>query len=89
MPAERPPKAVQWEDGSAAGGELQVDWEFNEAFGKKGLHFVHLNVRSLLPKIDEIRLLVCKAEVGGLCFTVCDSEIEIGNYSVVRKDRNS
>ena len=42
MATERPPKAGQWEDGSAMGGELQVDREFNEAFGKKGLHFVHL-----------------------------------------------
>jgi hypothetical protein len=95
MVTERPPEAGQWEDGSAVGGELQVDRECNEALGKKGLHFVHLNVRSLLPKIDEIRLLVCKSEVGVLCFTetwldssVCDSEIEIGNYSVFRKDRN-
>ena len=56
---------------------------------------MHLNVQSLQLKIDEIRLLARKSEVGVLCFTdtwlgssVCDSEIEIGNYSVVSEDWN-
>ncbi|XP_042187036.1 uncharacterized protein LOC121847859 [Oncorhynchus tshawytscha] len=62
MATESPTEAGKWENGSAVGGKLQVDREFNEAFGKKGLHFVHLKVRSLLPKINEIRLLVCKSE---------------------------
>ncbi|XP_070993567.1 M1-specific T cell receptor beta chain-like [Oncorhynchus clarkii lewisi] len=62
MATESPTEAGKWENGSAVGGELQVDREFNEAFGKKGLHFVYLKVRSLLPKINEIRLLVCKSE---------------------------
>ena len=28
-----------------------------KCFQKKGLHFVHLNIRSLLPKVDELQLL--------------------------------
>ncbi|XP_036792205.1 T-cell receptor gamma chain C region C10.5 [Oncorhynchus mykiss] len=42
MATESPTEAGKWENGSAVGGELQVDREFNETFGKKGLHFVHL-----------------------------------------------
>ena len=26
-----------------------------EVFTRKGLHFIHLNINSLLPKIDELR----------------------------------
>ena len=26
-------------------------------FKKKGLHFIHININSLLPKIDELRYL--------------------------------
>ena len=27
------------------------------SFNKKGLHFLHLNVNSLLPKIDEVKYI--------------------------------
>ena len=46
-----------------------MDRAFSEAVGNTCLHFVYLNIRSLLPKIDEIRLLVRKSEVGVLFFT--------------------
>ena len=61
----------------------------------KGLHFLHLNIRSLLPKLDEIRLIVkeSNAAIFGLTETwldnsVSDSEVAIEGYSIVRKDRN-
>lgn len=35
----------------------------------RGLHLLHLNIRSLLPKITEIRLLSNSNKVGLFCFT--------------------
>ena len=49
--------------------ELHVDREFSEVFGKKGLHFTHVNVQSLQPRIDKISLLVRKSALGVLYFT--------------------
>ncbi|XDV31768.1 hypothetical protein PO909_002727 [Leuciscus waleckii] len=53
----------------------------------RGLHLLHLNVRSLLPKITEIRHLSKSRKVGIFCFTetwlddsITDAEIELENY---------
>ncbi len=61
----------------------------------RGLHLLHLNIRSLLPKITEIRLLSNSNKVGLFCFTetwlddsIKDAEIEIENYFLIRRDRN-
>lgn len=61
----------------------------------RGLHLLHLNVRSLLPKITEIRHLSKSGKVGVFCFTktwlddsITDAEIELENYLVIRRDRN-
>ena len=61
----------------------------------KGLYFMHLNARSILPKMDEIRFLINKTQVGALCISetwldpsINDSAIEMDNYSLIRKDRN-
>lgn len=69
--------------------------EFTEVTAKKELHFAHLNVRSLLPKIDEIHMLVTTSMVGIFCLTetwlddsISDSDISIDNYSLNRNDRN-
>ena len=66
-----------------------------QCFDKKGLHFVHLNVRSLLPKIDELRMLARDSRAACICITetwldgtVFDSEIHIDNYSVRRREKN-
>ena len=63
-------------------------------FRKKGLHFIHLNTRSLLPKIDELCHIANEtgAAVIGVTETwfdssVSDSEIEIPGYIIQRKDR--
>jgi hypothetical protein len=52
-----------------------------------------LNVRSLLPNIDEIRMFIVSSNAVIICFTeswldcfICDLEIE--NYMVLRKDHN-
>ena len=57
---------------------------------KRGIHFIHLNINSLLSKIDEIRYSVkqTNATVIGLTEnkldnTVLSSELEIEGYDPV------
>lgn len=64
-------------------------------FSSNGLHCFHLNIRSLLPKITEVRELARKIKASILCFSetlldsyITDSEVEIENFVIVRKDRN-
>ena len=59
-----------------------------ESFSKKGLHFLHLNARSLLSKLSDVRLLVnnSKAAVFAVSETwldgsVTDAEIELVGYT--------
>ena len=66
-----------------------------KCFEKKGLHFIHLNVRSLLPKLDELRILARETKLACFCITetwlddtVSDSEIQLENYNERRRDRN-
>ena len=72
-----------------------TDQDFFQCFSRKGLHFLHVNARSLLPKLSELRSLVHKSKVAVLSVTetwlddtVTDQEISISGYSVLRKDRN-
>ena len=76
-------------------GNFVNDKSHFECFKKKGLHFIHINARSILPKMSEIRLIASnsKATVIGvseswLDETVNDSEIAIENYCIYRKDRD-
>ena len=64
-------------------------------FLKRGLHLIHLNINSILPKIDEIRYIakLTNATVIGLSETKLDnavlsSELEIEGYDLVRSDRS-
>ena len=66
-----------------------------EAFNNKELHLIHLNINSLLPKIDKLRnIATCSNAViigiteTKLDNTVCDSEVTTDGYSIVRNDRN-
>ena len=61
----------------------------------RGLHFLHLNIRSLPPKIDELRTLVrkTKAAVVGISESwldnsITDNEIHIDGFCTLRKDRD-
>ena len=38
-------------------------------FSKRGLHIIHLNVRSLLPKIDEVRLIANQSNAACICLS--------------------
>ena len=64
-------------------------------FGKKGYHFAHFNIRSLIPKLDEVRSFVQRTKAAVVALsetwldgTVQDAEIEVNGYSIVRADRN-
>ena len=73
---------------------LQCLNEWN-VFKNRRLHFIHLSINSLLPKIDELRYIAesTNAAVIGICeskldASVLDPEISINNYKILRCDRN-
>ena len=64
-------------------------------FKNRGLHLLHLNINSILPKIDELREIakVSKATIIGISESkldesILDDEIDIPGYKVFRADRN-
>ena len=65
-------------------------------FSSKGLHLCNLNVRHILLKIDEIRLLLSNnnsPDIFGICESFLgthhpDSLISINGYTFIRKDRS-
>ena len=66
-----------------------------KAFQCKGLHFLHINVNSLLPNIDEVNLIANKSNATILGIsetkldnTIMDSELNIEGYYLIRSDRN-
>ena len=75
-------------------GTLQYSNEWN-VFKNRGLHFVHLNINSLLPKIEELRFIAKSTNTAiiGICeskleVSVLEQEINIDNYKILRCDRN-
>ena len=66
-----------------------------DCFKQRGLHFLHLNINSVLTKIDQVRIIAQKTNVAvfGLSESkidnsVPDNEINIPGYKVLRADRN-
>ena len=64
-----------------------TDFEDFTTFEKRGLHFIHLNINSILPKIDELRLIAFKSHAAVIGITeskiddtVLDGEIMIDGY---------
>ena len=64
-------------------------------FQKRGMHFIRLNINSMLPNIDEIRYIakLISATVIELSETklenvVLSSELEVEGYDLVRSDRS-
>ena len=77
--------------------DISVDEEVDKwlPFKQRGLHFLHLNINSLLSKIDELREIakVSRAAVIGISEsklddTVLDGEVSIDGFDLVRSDRN-
>ena len=74
--------------------KLQCLNEWN-IFKSRGLHFIHLNISSLLPKIEELRIIAksTNAAIIGISESkldesVLEPEIEIDDYKILRCDRN-
>ena len=69
--------------------------KFEFAFSSKGLNVTNLNVRHLLSKLDEIRIILASKtgpDILGLCETFLDSTvpdnlISVSDYAFLRKDR--
>ena len=65
-----------------------------EPLNEKGLHFVHININSLLPKIDELKCIAnkTKAAIGitesTLDHTVRNHAVNFPGYDILRCDRN-
>ena len=64
-------------------------------FKKKGMHFIHININSFLPKIDEVRYIanITNASIIGISETKLDetilsSELEVDSNDLVRLDRS-
>ena len=58
------------------------------------MHFTHMNINSILPKIDELRLIASETKCvvislseAKLDETIQDEEINIEGYNLIRKDR--
>ena len=67
-------------------------WEW---LNKKGLHFLHININSLLPKIDELKCIAnkTKATIIGIAeskldHTVPDLKVNLSGYDILWCDRN-
>ena len=65
-----------------------------DVFKARGLHFIHININSLLPKIEELRRIACQSNAAvigtsesKLDNSIFDSEIEIDGYNILRFDR--
>ena len=64
-------------------------------FKTRGLHFIHININSLLPTIEELRRIawLSNAAVPGISESKLDNsifhlDIEIDGYNILRFDRN-
>ena len=62
---------------------------------KRGLHMIHLNINSVLSKIEELRVVARKSKAAiigvtesKLDATILDGEVNIDGYEVIRSDRN-
>ena len=71
--------------------ECLNEWNVSK---NRGLHFIHLNINSLLPKIDELRYITksTNAAVIGISESTLDGSVLdpeiINNYKILRCDRN-
>jgi hypothetical protein len=66
-----------------------------ESLQQKGLHFLHANARSLLPKLEDVRLLL--NQMGAVVIAISetwldniiqDDKVAIDGYRIVRNNRN-
>ena len=82
--------------GSQSSFCLETDNFIEFAFSSKWFHVSNLNIRHIVPKIDEIRVLMANEncpDVLGICEMFLhknnpDSQMSISGYSFFRKDRS-
>ena len=64
-------------------------------FSSKGLHSCNLNIRHIIPKLDELRLMIDNGkspDITGFCETfltnsASDNQVNVEGFDVIRKDR--
>ena len=59
--------------------QLNKMWE---PFEKRGLHFIHININSLLPKIDEIRSIALKSNAALIGITESKLDDSVCRHAV-------
>ena len=76
-------------------GPIQPLNDIWDPFKKRGMHFIHININSLLPKIDELRNIATETNAAVIGITeskldssVANNEVNIAGYSILRHDRN-
>ena len=76
---------------SLSENENKNEWN---VFKKRGMHFTHININSLLSKIDEVCCIanITNASITGISETKLDetiwsSELEVNGYDLIRLDR--
>ena len=86
--------AINFNPGPVYDSQLSFSNEW-DIFKTKGIHLIHLNINSILPKFDEIRYIAAStnATVIGISESKLDKTIillenQISNYELLRCDRN-
>ena len=67
----------------------------NMRYLSKGLHFCNLNIQHIIPKLDELRIVMATEncpDILGLCETflnpiISNNQVRIEGYDFLRKDR--
>jgi exonuclease III len=82
---------IEWNPGPPTCPEIP---DYASLSSKRGLTFLNLNIRSLLPKLDDIHQLVHEINPEIVAITeswlddgIEDSEVNIPNYNIYRADR--
>lgn len=80
--------------GSIQSNSSGLNDTFN-CFESKGLHFIHFNIRSLFPKLAELKTFISKYKFAVIALSetwldssVTDSEVHLDGFSIVRRDRD-
>ena len=76
--------------------EYSMSGSVDLQFSSKGLHLCNLNIRHLVPKLDELRLAMAterSLDIFGVCETfleqsVSDCQVAIDGFSLLRKHRS-
>ena len=76
--------------------ESDSDKNTELVFRSKGLHFCNLNIRHIVPKLDELRITMAHEhcpDIFGMCETfltssISDDQMATVGFDLIRKDRS-